>query len=61
MRTNKGILSDLLRILRIAQELVNHRIDTCPVATYNLIEGRLISIFKAIDQQPIEGNFLGFG
>src|SRR6478736_9221782 len=61
MSPDKGVLGNLLGILLVAQELVGHRVDTVPVAGYQLIEGRGVAAFKAVHQQPVQCYFLGFG
>ena len=48
MRANERILRHLLRILLVAQELVNHRINAVPVTGNHLVESGLITALKPI-------------
>jgi hypothetical protein len=61
MGANERVLGDLFSILMIPQELVHHGVDAVPVTRDHFVEGGLISALEAVNQETIEGNFLGFG
>jgi hypothetical protein len=61
MRPNEGVLRHLFGILRVAQELIDHRVNAIPIAGDHLVEGGMITAFEAVYQNAIEGNFLSFG
>jgi len=60
MRPDKCVLGHLFRVLRVAQELVDHRIDPVPVARDHFLEGSLIPLLETIHKQPVQRHVLGF-
>ena len=57
---DKRILGNLLRVLLVAEKLVNHSINAVPIPAHHLVKGGLVAVFKTVYEQAVEGYFLSF-
>ena len=61
VRADEGVLRDFLGVLRVAEELVNHRVDAAPVSAHHLVKRSRVPVLETGDEQLVEGGFVEFG